>query len=256
MIDSQIHVAIKSYKRPDSVTTIKAFPFAYIWVPESQAADYEANYPGRIISIPDDLDGNLCRKQNAILDRAPTETGCPWILILDDDITRMCYYESGEHIPMDPTHMRAFVEHHFCLADQLGVKMWGVQQNQDPLGHYTYRPFSLLSPILGPFHGHLDHDLRFDEYLDLKEDYDFWLRMIIRHRFTLRANKYHYHHRHAQGTGGQVSMRTMKRELDAIDRLIARYGPKVIRPGGSAGGKGAKGNNILNTFVRINIPGT
>ncbi|GAI75871.1 unnamed protein product [marine sediment metagenome] len=90
MIDTQIHVAIKSYKRAGRVKTLVPFPFAWVWAPESQGDEYREHYGDRVITIPDELDGNLGRKQNAILDRAP----CPWVLLLDDDIPRIGYWEA------------------------------------------------------------------------------------------------------------------------------------------------------------------
>lgn len=251
MIDTQIHVAIKSYRRAGRVKTLALVPFAWIWVPESQGAAYREFYGDRVVTIPDELDGNLCRKSNAILDRSP----CPWTLILDDDLTMLAYWEDGGRVRMTPEYFQAMVEHHFQLAADLGVKLWGVQQNSDELGHYTYRPFSLLAPILGPFNGHLEPALRYDEAMLGKDDYDFWLQNILRHRFTLRANKYHYRHDHGKLPGGFVGMRTMAKERAGIKAMQRKWGSKIFRPGGNAGGRWATGKNILNSRIRITIPG-
>ena len=56
-----IHVAIKSYKRADVMTTHEIVPFAHVWIPESQEAEYKAVHD-KIITIPDELDGNVSRK--------------------------------------------------------------------------------------------------------------------------------------------------------------------------------------------------
>jgi len=139
MLDTKLHIAIKSYRRPDRVSTISVFPYAWIWVPESQATEYRQQYYGdRIITIPDELDGNLARKQNAILDRSP----CPWTLILDDDITSIRYYEGGEKIDVkDPSKLLAFILHGFDVASQLGVELWGINQAPAPSFYRAFTPY-------------------------------------------------------------------------------------------------------------------
>ncbi len=250
MIDTQIHVAIRSYKRAGRVRTLDTVPFAWIWVPESQESEYCDHYGDRVKAIPDHLDGNLGRKMNTILDNSP----CPWTLILDDDIPRIGYWEDGDHFWMTPDEIEWLIEQGFVLANDLGVRLWGLNQNKDELIHYTYRPFSLLSPILGPFTGHLDPVLRYDESVLGKDDYDFWLQNIRKHRKTLRLNKYHYIHDGGSLAGGFVSMRTMKREQEGVRRMQEKWG-KLFKPGGAAGGKSATGQNILNSLVKVPIPG-
>ena len=246
-----IHVAIKSFGRAGGVSTLRVVPFAKVWVPESQAADYEAAYGAdSLVVIPDAADGNLERKHNAILDRTP----CRWTLILDDDITGIGMWERGRHRWLGPEKVRSMIEHHFSIADQLGVKLWGINQNRDPTSYDVYRPFSLLAPILGPFMGHLEPELRFDESVLGKDDYDFWLQNIRRHRFTLRANKYHYVHDHGQRPGGFVSMRTDEVERAGVLRMQEKWGRKVFKAGGTAG-RTASGTNILNSWVRVPIQG-
>ena len=95
-----VYVAVPSYKRAGRVTTLAVVPDAAIWVPESQAEAYEKHYPGHVRAIPDERDGNVCRKRNAILDLSPSE----WTLILDDDIRRICYWEDGKRNVFSPDH--------------------------------------------------------------------------------------------------------------------------------------------------------
>lgn len=249
---NEIHVAIKSYKRAGRVTTLDIIPFAYIWIPESQEREYSHYYDGDcIITIPDELDGNLGRKQKAILDNAPAD----WILILDDDITGVGRWNAGEHYYLDPEEIRTFIAQGFILADDLDVKLWGVNQNNDPLCYRPYSPFNLLAPILGPFHGHLSTSLRYDESVLGKDDYDFYLQNIQAHRKVLRMNKYHYIHDHAKEPGGFVSMRTKEKEKAGVQRMREKWGDEVFKEGGAAHGGGAKGDNILNSLVRVPIPG-
>ena len=216
-MNDKIHVAIRSYKRAGRVETTKVFPFASIWVPESQADEYEKYYPDKIITIPDECDGNLGRKNNSILDRTPSE----WTLILDDDITAFGYWEEGEKNYPTPEHLQEFITQGFDMAFNMGVKMWGVNQAEDPMFYQVMRPFSLLAPILGPFVGHLSPELRNDEKTEGKDDYDFFLQNILVHRKTLRFNKWFYRHGHGLNSGGFVSMRTMEVEQKSIEYMQA-----------------------------------
>lgn len=251
MIDSQIHVAIRSYKRPGRVDTIGLVPFAWIWVPESQGEEYTDHYGDRVITIPDEEDGNPGRKCNSILRRSPN----PWTLILDDDILRVGYWEDGGHEWLDSDGLREVIVHHFVLAHELGVKMWGINVNKDELGHLTYRPFNLVAVILGPFVGHLEPVLMYDESVGTKDDYDFWLQNIRIHRRTLRANKYHYVRRMGVQEGGIGAMRTMEAEERYIGKMRQKWGDSMFKVGGSAGGRLATGRNILNSKIRVPIPG-
>lgn len=244
-----ITVAIKSYQRAGRVSTIKVAPFAMIWVPESQAVAYEAFYPGQVVAIPDERDGNVCRKANAILEMAPT----PWVLILDDDISGVGYWEAGGHHSLDPEGLAAMIVQGFVLAADLGCRLWGIAQNKDERNYMTHTPLNLLAPILSPFTGHLADWLRYDEALPLKDDYDFWLQHILHHRKTLRLNKYHYTHGHADNPGGLAGTRSKGAEMANIEGLAAKWGA-VVSFGGSAGSK-TTGTNILNTRARVPIPG-
>jgi hypothetical protein len=241
-----IHVAIKSYKRAGEVTTLNVVPFGWLWVPESQAEDYRREYGERVIAIPDVEDGNLCRKQNAILNRTPS----PWVVILDDDITAIGRWEGGGHHRLKPDEIMRLIEDGFSLAAQMGVTLWGIQQRQDGLCYDVYQPFSLLSPILGPFHGHLSPTVRYDERALGKDDYDFWLQTIAREHKTLRLEKYHYLHDHGHKQGGFVAQRTLAIEMRGVAFMREKWG-SYYRCGG-AKGAGATGKNILNS--RISIP--
>lgn len=231
------------------VKTYEIVPFAWIWVPESQADEYKKHYD-RIKTIPDDLDGNLCKKSNAILDNSP----CDWTLILDDDISMIAYWDGGERIVPDVDQLKKSIISMFQLADQFGVNLWGINQNSDEMIYDIFKPFSLLSPVLGPFNGHLKPKLRYDESVLGKDDYDFWLQNILKHRKTLRFNKWHYRHDHGKMGGGFVSMRSMDIEKMGVQRMKEKWG-KLFKAGGSAGGKSATGKNILNSIVKVPIKG-
>lgn len=250
-LDERIHVAVRSYKRAGEVTTLDLFPFAHVWVPESQADAYRQHYGDRVVVIPDEADGNPARKFNAILDRRPA----PWVLILDADISGIGHFEAGGLRRLPPDDLARFIRHGFELAEAVGARLWGLNLNPDPMSYRTQAPFNLLSPILGPFSGHLEHQLRYDESMPAREDVDHFLQHIRTFRKALRFNAYHYYHNHGSKKGGFVSMRSLAIEERSQAALIAKWGSAVCRIGSTAGGKSATGRNILNTQVRVPIPG-
>jgi hypothetical protein len=249
-----IHIAIKSFRRSSSVTTIEVFPSATIWVPQSQYSAYKKNYKN-VVAIPDSEDGNLCRKSNSILRRSPSKC----TLILDDDITSIHRFDNGKDCTLNNTQCMDLVESGFSLASEMQVRLWGINQNSDEMAYASFRPFNLLSPVLGPFNGHLSTELEYDETVEGKDDYDFWLQNICKYHRTLRLNMFHYIHDHGKKPGGFVSMRTKEVEQRGIDRMKQKWGVKVFCVGGSPGARrNRKVNpegNILNSMVRVPIAG-
>jgi len=248
----EIHVAIRSYKRAGRVKTLDVIPWAKIWIPESQLDDYAKYYDReQLITIPDELDGNTSKKFNAVLDNSPSK----WTLILDDDITAIGVWDQGDHVYLRPAEIDHLITMGFVLANDFGCKLWGLNQGRDELWYETFKPFNLLAPILGPWTGHLDPELRFDERVPSKEDYDFFLQNIRKHRKVLRLNKYHYLHDHGKMAGGHVSQRSLDRETGDILRMREKWGDTVFKAGGTGGGKNATGKNILNSRIIVPIKG-
>ena len=72
-------------------------------------------------------------------------------------------------------------------------------------------------------------ELRYDENIPLKEDYDFWLQSIRKYRKTLRFQSYHYMVDHINKTGGVVSYRTKQREEEQNKLLQKKWGSRVVK---------------------------
>lgn len=251
LIDTQVHVAIPSYKRAGEVLTLDVAPFAWVWVPESQGDDYRKHYGDRVITIPDELDGNSARKRNAILDKSP----CPWVVLMDDDVTKFTMFEGGRRHTLNPSGVARMIERGFELAYQLGVRIWGINTNSDPIAYRCFTPLALLSPVLGPFLGILGTELRYDEWVRSKDDYDFWIQHIHKDHQTLRLNMYNYYHKIADNAGGTVSIRSQAYEKEGIQRMRVKWGDKVFTGRSMSGGRSSTGMNTLNTIVKAPIPG-
>jgi hypothetical protein len=77
----------------------------------------------------------------------------------------------------------------------------------------------MSSIILGPFSVHLKNDIRYDETLPLKEDYDLAIQHLNEYRGILRLNGYHYICEQSTNKGGCASIRNRQREKEQFDLL-------------------------------------
>lgn len=156
-----------------------------VYVAESEYDEYVSKNKGAdIISVPDNVQGNLCRIRNYILDKE-FESGTDGVLIIDDDMRAICRHEQRgnfgyERHELDEPELYAFIEQGFRLCEEWGYKFWGVNCVLDPKAYRQQTPFNTTKYIGGPFQAHLKNDIRYDEKLPLKEDYDITLQHLLK----------------------------------------------------------------------------
>lgn len=243
-------IAIPSYKRADCLKTTEWLKSAKVIVPESQRQEYEELNEGiEIVGIPDDQDGNIGKKRNAILNLYKGED----VLMLDDDIIYVGYYEDDKIVRANEEFFIDFAENMFQMAKDMGTIMWGVGFNSAQRFYHTFAPFSLSSVILGPLTGivNIDDELRYEERLSPKEDYDFALQVLKKYRKILRYNKWHYSCGHIANKGGIVGMRNSEDELKKGLMLQEKWGSKIV----DIGRKALGGQDTINPIVRPPIKG-
>ena len=255
---NEIKICIPSFKRWGALDGKDYFTTAKYVVPESQRDEYtQAVGAARLIVIPDEDDGSIPRKRNWILKNVERP-----LVMLDDDVrclttTEGLYSDDGKFlqtkrmVKLTPeVAMRVLVEG-FNLAHQWGCVYWGINVNTDGRNYQQYKPFSLSQMVLGPFHAHLNHDLLYDERLPFKEDYDFSLQVLCRHKKVLRMNKFGYYCEHATNPGGVVSMRTLQRERSNCLAIMRKWGSKIIKYDINHGSM----TKLLNGQVNVPIHG-
>tara|TARA_R110000824_G_scaffold140613_1_gene306721 strand:- start:1348 stop:2085 length:738 start_codon:yes stop_codon:yes gene_type:complete len=225
-VNCQIY--IPSYKRAGDITSHKIFPSAKIVVPESQLSDYQTHYGEKVVSIPDEKDGNIAVKRNAILDMAAAD-GVEWLLMVDDDYQYVGKITNQNPRWLNNDEIETLIAEGCQMADELQTGMWGLNVQIDPKFYREYSPFSLTTPILGPWQAVKVSELRYDEKISLKEDYDFWLQSIRKYRKTLRFQSYHYMVNHINKSGGVVSYRTKQREEEHNQMLQEKWGRRVVK---------------------------
>ena len=225
-------VAVASFGRAGRVSTVDVFPEGVIVVPERQADSYRAlqDLPEgwSVQGIPDEQDGNLCRKRNAILRLFQGQD----VVIVDDDYDYVGRWEAGEDRRLDADGIRHLLRTGQTLARDLGTPFWGINVQVDRRFYREYTPFSITNVVLGPFQGFTadrPEDLLYDEDLWLKEDYDLSLRVLQRWHRILRMNAYHYRVDHFNEAGGQVGKRSMEEEVRQLHALQRRWGSNVVK---------------------------
>ena len=263
-----MHISVNcpSYKRP-KVETLDYLPFCKVWVCETEAEAYRAANPGfeeNIIPCQKGIQGNLCRIRNHILD-TEFSSGADVVLLIDDDMKRVSYYESepGERFGYTKHAVRTedflgFIEKYSRICEGFGFKFWGLNCNLDALSYTQYNPFSTVAYIGGPFQCFLrGNECRYDEDLPLKEDYDMTLQNCNRYRGCLRVNKYHYQVKQAEQAGGCATYRNYAREEQQLEALRKKWGSRIVKIDTSNKGKTQKEKVRVdfNPIIKVPIKG-
>lgn len=244
-------IVVPSYKRAGMMETTKWLPMATVVVPESQLKEYQDKNPFviDIVGIPDAKDGSISKKRNAVLELFQGED----ILMLDDDIREVGYFEGEMMNRVSGEYFVEFVKNMFVMCEEVGTILWGVNVQSDKKFYREYSPFSLSSIILGPFFGirNVDKELRFSEELTNKEDYDFAIEVLRKYRKILRNNKWYYMCGHITNEGGIVGMRNWDDEWNKAILLQKKWGSKIV----DFKRKTQGGNTTINPIIRSPIKG-
>lgn len=260
-----ILICCPSYKRPRNVDTLKYLPKITVYVSESEALNYKKSNPGADIrTMPDKFQGNISRVRNWILDQNPDRVVC----IVDDDLQSICYWEGQvKHTIADAQEFSRFVVKYTLVAMEMGTVLWGINVNNDPQCYREYTPFSTVSYVGAPFMVHIATDLRFDETLPLKEDYDFCLQVLSKYRKILRVNKFHYYTKQAGSSsgdrkgqaGGCATYRTLAAEREQLKRLQDKWGTKIVGIDSLENSRNHKSDKVrtfdINPIIRVPIQG-
>ncbi len=246
----KIEILSPSYRRAGTSTTQDYLPACTYVVAQSEKRAYE-RAGRRVIAVPNNVQGNVCRVRNYILENFNP------VLLLDDDIRRFGRWSQQKNLKLDSDEAMEFIEHAFILARGLGARMWGMNLLPDKGAYREYTPLAFRAVVLGPVQGFTNMDLRYDESLPLKEDYDLSLQVLNKYRRTLRFNMYHYVCGQHTNVGGCATYRTMERERKQFALLQKKWGSDIVRidtQGGQVNQK-KRTNWDINPVVRVPITG-
>lgn len=259
----KISINCPSYKRP-KVETFNYLKTCKAWVAEREYEDYiEANpkFKKNIIAVPNEVQGNVCRIRNYILDQELRNNDV--VLLIDDDLHSVARFEPKglygyDNIILDEDELYEMLAKYSVLCDEFGFKHWGVMCNQDALSYRQTTPFSTVSYIGSPFSVFLKgNPLRYDERLPLKEDYDMTLQNCDKYRGCLRVNKYHYDCKQSKQAGGCATYRNYERETEQLRLLQKKWGKRIVKIDTvlNHNAKKVKKNIDYNPIIRIPISG-
>lgn len=229
VVKMKISIACPSYKRP-IVETKLYIPQVKVYVaPEEFEAYKKKNPKTEIIECAPGVQGNLCRVRNYIM-RKEFEAGADVVLLVDDDMRGISYWEDLKRHKLRTEDIEAFLEKYSLVARDLGAKMWGLNVNTDKMMYREYNPFSMLVYIGGPFQCFLKgNECFYDERLNLKEDYDMTLQQLNRYRKVLRLNKYFYDVKQSEQVGGCATQRNYLEEERQLRLLQKKWGTKIVQ---------------------------
>jgi hypothetical protein len=216
-----------SYKRPEKSITQIHYPNVKLVVRESEADAYREN-GNDIVVCPDSAQGNLCRVRNWILDNLYDDADC--IVIIDDDCSYIGRWEEQSQIKFNMNDLEEFSENIANITKEMGFHFWGLNCVTDKGAYREYTPFGTLQYIGGPFQAHLKtSEVRYDEELPLKEDYDITLQHIHKYGGCLRVNFAHYNVKQAEQEGGCATYRNLDKEKQQFFALQKKWGKDVIK---------------------------
>lgn len=255
-----ISICCPSYKRP-IVKTLRYIPNCKIYIDQKDEKSYcELNPNANIIICDDGIQGNVARVRNYILDKE-FQKGADVVCIVDDDLQGIFRFDVDKqtnfgYVRNQIEDIYNFVYKYSIICEEFGFKLWGVNCNSDALSYRHYSPFSMSSIILGPFCCHLKNEIRYDEKLPLKEDYDLAIQHLNKYRGILRLNFAHYICEQSTNIGGCASMRNMIREKEQFDLLQKKWGNDIVREDKSNKGGTKKIKRFdYNPIIKVPIKG-
>jgi hypothetical protein len=214
-----------SYKRNDVAITHKLFNHEnFCYVVREEEANFYKHLGVHIKIIPKGKVKDIATTRNWILENKDSE----YVVMVDDDIKNFYWTKKRIRTPISKEELTFQIENGFQLAEDCGSGLFGMNLQCDPMFYRISTPFSFNAPVLGPFIGILDTSLRYDENLPLKEDYDYFIQQLRKHRKIIRANFLTYDADHLKLKGGCQTYRNEELEKKQNELLIKKWGTDVI----------------------------
>jgi hypothetical protein len=225
-------IAIPSYNRPtvETLAAIAGLPKEvkrYVFVNDKEEAKlYRANMANASAQVTSlGCKRGIQYARNAILDYFPK--GAEIVTLCDDVESLQTLDPIGDKLRLlTPKEWHQLILGGFDQAHRYGTKLWGVY----PVANHFYMSWKVSTKafIIGTFSGIIVSDIRHDERLELKEDYDFSLKHIHRYSGVIRYNNICVKAKHYKNKGGCVGYRTTEKEQNAIRILKSLYPKNVV----------------------------
>lgn len=216
-----------SYKRSKIAISHKLFQKEmFTYVVREEEKDLYSHLGVNLMTIPKDAGvKDISTTRNWILNNKKTK----YLVTVDDDMKSLYWIKQRKYYELNQFDIIKMIEVGFQLSEDCGAGLWGLNVLVDPMAYRQNMPISFSKVILGPFMGILDSDLKYDERLPLKEDYDFFLQQLNKHRKCVRLNMFSYQVDHQKLEGGCQTYRSLEREEEQNILLRQKWGSNIIK---------------------------
>lgn len=220
-------VAIPTRGRAGKVTTISILPdnirVCLFVNTEQEKAEYSQHDYKRPVDIIVSNKQGITKNRNFMLDYFGNDKH---IVTMCDDVDGVFRLSYGKLAILSPEQLDSFIKKGFELCIKNNTKLWGCYPV--PNAFYMSEKITGNGFIIGTFSGIIVSDIRHDENLILKEDYDFTIKHILKYKKAVRFNNYCVKAKHYSNKGGCVDYRNDEAEQSSIRILKENY-PLYVR---------------------------
>lgn len=177
-----------SYKRWELVRAYEYLGCGTIVVPKAQEYQYRQRYGDAVKAIPDDKDGSIPKKRNAVLDLIAEEQPDGYGYMIDDDISYIKRKKEGNILTGDEAC--ELLEKLYIMAKDMGARFAGFDYSEDNLKFKDMAPFSLTKPVFHMVLINVLDGVRYDERIRVASDAEFWVAKQAVNRRMIKDNQY------------------------------------------------------------------
>ena len=216
---NNINIFVISKNRPLNVKKIRKFLYKNdeTWlVGKGEEKLYKLSGASKVIES-----GKLMESRNFAIAKAKESNS--WQVQISDDLTSIKWADKENALDIYEA-----IEYIISESIKLGSKYSGVAPTANKFFYNEEKKISTAHFIVGDFIFIApDSEIKFDEELKLKEDYDFTLANLQKYGVVARFNNILANFQHRTNHGGAVDYRTDKREQEAIAYLKQKWGDKI-----------------------------
>jgi len=175
-----------------------------------------------IKTIPDAI-VKIAAIRNWILDHWDDEV----VFMLDDDCESMITIGEGKYVTVsDPVLIEQMIDNTAICARDAGARVFGFNLTYDVRKFHENEPFKFNTWVDTTW-GIIGRELRFDENQFVKEDFDYCLASLLKHRVIWCDRRYHIVHRSRTNKGGMTLHRTTAKEAADLSYLQVKWGRHI-----------------------------
>lgn len=220
------NIYIPSYNRSDLVRTYEYLGTGFIVVPESQKEDYKKKYGNAVLSIPDNKDGSVSKKRNAIIDLIKEKETDGYGFIIDDDMVAL--KRKKENIKLDGDQCLEILERLYIMAKDMCASFGGFDYSGDNMKLKDMNPFSLNKIIFGLTLVSVKDGLKYDERFRVNEDVEFYLQKMNSGRRLIKDNQYYAEFYGQDGGSDSVIKYTRNEQRKYATMINNKWGYKAM----------------------------